>query len=60
MYKPQYLKRWVEQINYIGENFDDYYVAAWRFFRCTPLERSNFRYIREHLRDCAHPNMGVP
>jgi hypothetical protein len=23
-----------------------------RFFRCTPLERSNFLYVRDHLRDC--------
>lgn len=52
MYKPKHLKRWIEQINYTGANFDEYYVAVWRFFRCTPLERSNFKYVREHLRDC--------
>lgn len=51
MYKPQHIRRWAEQINYEGENFDDYYVAFWRFFRCSPLERANFKYIKEHLKD---------
>lgn len=52
MYIPKHLKRWREQVNFSGENFDDYYVAIWRFFRCTPVERSNFKYIRAHLADC--------
>lgn len=52
MYQPKYLKPWREQINYTGENFDDYYVVLFRFFRCTPLERSNFHYVREQLSDC--------
>jgi hypothetical protein len=50
-YTPQHLRRWREQVNYQGDNFDDYYVAIWRFFRCTPLERSNFRYVKDHLND---------
>lgn len=49
---PRYLKRWIEQVNYEGKSFDGYYVAAWRYFRCSPVERSNFAYIREHLADC--------
>lgn len=49
---PKHLTLWREQINYEGENFDDYYVAIWRFFRCTPLERSNFKYVKQHLMDC--------
>lgn len=48
-FKPKHIQRWFEQINYQGDNFDDYYVAYWRFFRCTPLERSNFKFIRDHL-----------
>lgn len=58
MYQPKHLKPWYEQINFEaapGHNFDDYYVAIWRFFRCTPLERSNFKYIKEHLLDCGNP-----
>jgi hypothetical protein len=51
VYAPKHLKKWVEQINFDGDNFDNYYVAYWRFFRCSPLERSNFRYIRDHLRE---------
>jgi hypothetical protein len=46
MYKPKHLERWYERVNYTGENFDDFYVAAWRLFRCTPVERSNFAYIK--------------
>lgn len=52
MYRPKNLQAWHEQINYEGQNFDDYYVAIWRFFRCTPLERSNFKYVKTHLIDC--------
>lgn len=51
-FRPKHLKPWIEQINYEGQNFDDYYVAIWRFFRCTPLERSNFKYVKAHLLDC--------
>lgn len=50
-YKPMHIKRWIHQINYSGETFHDYYVAAWRFFRCSPRERANFDYIRLHLAD---------
>lgn len=50
-YKPDHLKPWVEQINYEGEDFSNYYVASWRFFRCSPTERSNHDYIKEHLND---------
>ena len=51
-YTPKHLERWFERVNYEGKNFDDFYVAAWRFFRCSPVERSNFNYIKEHLSDC--------
>jgi hypothetical protein len=51
-FKPKHLKLWKEQINYEGHNFDEFYVAIWRFFRCTPLERSNFKYVKQHLQDC--------
>lgn len=53
MYTPKHLTRWLEQVNYEGEDFNAYYVGAWRFFRCSPCERANFRYIRDHLADCA-------
>jgi hypothetical protein len=52
LYQPKHLKLWREQINYTGDNFDDYYVVLFRFFRCTPLERSNFNYVKELLSDC--------
>lgn len=55
MYTPKHLKKWIEYVNYTGNNFDDFYVANWRFFRCTPTERSNFKYIKDHLRDCGVP-----
>jgi len=45
------LQKWIEQINYSGELFLDYYVASWRFFRCSPVERSNHDFIKEHLQD---------
>lgn len=51
-YAPKHIKRWIEQINYEGQDFNDYYVAIFRFFRCTPLERANFKYVKEHLSDC--------
>jgi hypothetical protein len=52
MYQPKHLQRWQELINYQGDNFDGYWIAHKRFFRCTPTERSNARYIKEHLQDC--------
>jgi hypothetical protein len=55
MYKPKHIPRWLEQINYEGRDFNDYYVAIWRFFRCSPRERANFRYIKEHLKDSGVP-----
>lgn len=48
-YTPKHLERWYERINYEGENFDDYWVAAWRLFRCSPVERSNFAYIKSQV-----------
>lgn len=51
MYTPEHVERWKEQINYEGDNFDDFYVIMFRFFRCTPLERANFKYISDHLKD---------
>lgn len=52
MFTPKHLKKWVTFINYTGQEFDDYYIANWRFFRCTPVERSNFKYTKDHLKDC--------
>lgn len=60
MYKPKHIKPWREPVNYEGENFDDHYVAIWRFFRCTPLERSNFKYVKEHLSDCGDSGVIFP
>lgn len=57
---PKHLKRWIEQINYEGTNFDDYFVAGWRYFRCSPVERSNFAYIKEHLLDCGQEGVILP
>lgn len=51
MYQPKHLQRWQELINYKGENFDDYYIVHWRFFRCTPTERANHQYIQHRLRE---------
>lgn len=51
-FKPKHILRWREQVNYTGENFDQYFIAYWRFFRCTPMDRANFKYIKEHLLDC--------
>ena len=48
---PSLVPRWIEQINYSGDDFSQYYVASWRFFRCSPVERSNHAYIRDHLLD---------
>lgn len=50
-FRPQLLERWHEQINYQGDNFDGFYVAAWRLMRCHPADRSNFRYVQAHLAD---------
>lgn len=56
MYQPKHIRRWFDQINFEytdeGDTLTGYYVAAWRYFRCSPVERSNFAYIREHLGDC--------
>lgn len=51
-YEPDYLKPWQEMINYQGENLDDYYIAAMRLFKCSPLERSNFEYIKHQVLGC--------
>ena len=50
-YEPTHIRPWVELINYQGDSFDGYYIAAMRFFKCTPVERSNYDYILEHLED---------
>jgi hypothetical protein len=50
-FEPQHIERWYETVNYDGSNFDGYYVASWRFFRCSPLERSNHEFIKQHLKD---------
>src|SRR5882672_11735680 len=56
MHQPKHLRRWFDQINFEytedGDSLTDYYVASWRYFRCSPVERSNFAYISDHLRDC--------
>lgn len=59
-FQPKHIKRWFEYVNYEGENFDSYYIAAWRFFRCTPLERANFKYIKTHLQDCGDTGVIFP
>jgi hypothetical protein len=51
---PRHIRPWVEYVNYQGDNFDGYWVAAWRFFRCSPLDRSNFKYIKDHLLQCGN------
>ncbi len=58
-YTPTHIKPWIEQINYTGEDFSEYYVASWRFFRCSPVEKSNHEYIREHLLDSVIVNEKV-
>jgi hypothetical protein len=50
-YVPQHISRWYETVNYLGENFDGYYVASWRLLRCGPTERANHDYIKAHLLD---------
>lgn len=50
IFTPKHMRRWREQINYSGDNFDAYFICTWRFFRCSPAERANFKYIR---RQCA-------
>lgn len=58
-FTPKHLEPWVEQINYEGQNFDDYYVAAWRFFRCTPAERANFKFVKARLQEHNLPAWAV-
>ncbi len=50
-YKPTHIFPWFEQINYTGTLFTDFYVASWRFFRCSPMERSNHDFVKENLLD---------
>lgn len=54
MYQPKHLQRWHELINYSGDSFDDFFIVHWRFFRCTPVERSNHKFIQDHLSDCGN------
>jgi hypothetical protein len=51
-YKPDALEAWYPRINYEGDNFDGYYVAAMRLFRCSPVERSNYAYIKGQILGC--------
>jgi hypothetical protein len=50
-FKPKWIEPWYEAANYQGEIYADYYVAATRFFRCNPMERFTYQYIRENLKD---------
>jgi len=50
-YKPTHIFPWFETINYTGTLFTDFYVASWRFFRCSPMERSNHDFVKENLLD---------
>lgn len=54
-YTPKHIERWHEMINYSGENFDKYYIGAYRPFKCTPCERANFEYITALVRDSGSP-----
>lgn len=49
-FTPKHMERWRERVNYHGDNFDSYFVVAWRFFRCSPTERANFKYIKRQSR----------
>lgn len=49
-FRPQHMRPWQETVNYSGENFDKFFVVTWHFFRCSPAERANFKYIRRHAR----------
>lgn len=52
MFQPKHIKRWREQINFEGKDYKEYYVAYFRFFRASSVERSNYKYIKDHLLDC--------
>jgi hypothetical protein len=43
------IQPWVEQSNYEGTTYKDYFIGAQRFYRAAPLDRLSFQYIREHL-----------
>jgi len=54
-YEPEHLERWYERINFEpveGICFDEYYVASWRLFRCSPVDRSNFNYVKAQVDGC--------
>ena len=51
-YKPESLEAWYPRINYEGDSFEGYYVAAMRLFRCSPVERSNYAYIKGQVLGC--------
>lgn len=59
LFKPKNIERWQELINYEGMNFDDYFIACWRFFRCSPLERANFKYIKARFAEHNLPAWAV-
>jgi hypothetical protein len=55
LYEPEHLERWYERVNFEpaeGVCFDDYYIASWRLFRCSPVDRSNFNYIKHQVDGC--------
>jgi hypothetical protein len=54
-FKPKWIEPWYEAANYEGLNYADYYVAAIRFFRCNPMERFTYQYIREQLQGLLMP-----
>lgn len=50
-FTPRHVKHWIEKINYIGRDYSQYYLAAYRHYRCSPFERDTFAHIRDHLHD---------
>ena len=60
--KPKYLEKWYEAANYEGVDYSGYYVAAQRMFRCNPMERLTYYYVRESLLDSVpstHPHLDL-
>lgn len=55
MYQPKHLRKWREPVNYVSLNgrvYDDYWIGAMRFFRCSPVDKANYAYIKDLLLDC--------
>jgi hypothetical protein len=53
------LQRWFPQVNFVGVDYSDYYIAAQRFFRCNALERATFAYIREQMHGLGRKDLSV-